>query len=377
MLRIPFALMIVFSLQVTSYAQQNEGEQSSPVPAVNCGSIEAMSSYIRQNFTTDTARIRAIYVWITNHISYDVPRFLTREENPGRPAQTATEVLINRSAVCEGYAELFIALANALGIKAMKIGGYTKQRGKTGSVAHAWVAAELDGVWYLFDPTWGAGQVKNEVFIKRFNDGFYKVPAAKFIADHMPFDPLYQFLSYPLTNREFTDGTAGSSTILFNYNDSIKQHIQLSLASQRAAELRRLEAAGVLNEPLRDRRTFLKNAVQSAASKDAVAEVGKIFKAAVSLYNEYIGHKRKQFSTITDNELRNMIDSLDFYVKQSRALVSESVAKTEAQQEVRSGNMNNIDRFRVQLTKEKEFTEKYLATDKEKRRAMFMKRSEN
>ncbi|HMK04087.1 MAG TPA: transglutaminase domain-containing protein [Ferruginibacter sp.] len=371
MLRILLIFILVFTGPLHNYAQQSGTAALNDIPAANCVSVDALASYIKQNYNSDSARIRAIYLWVTNNISYDVPRLLAREQRNSTPAQAAAETLTSRTAVCQGYADLFVALSNAAGIHAVEISGYGKQRGKISETAHAWAAAPIDGVWYLFDPTWGAGYVRNESFVKRFTDNFYKVSPEKFIADHMPFDPMYQFLSYPLTNREFMDGTAASGKSLFNYNDSIKQHAALSPAVQKAAQLRRLEAAGVVNDLVRERRAYLMKGLQNAASKNSFEEGGKVFKLALALYKDLMGHKKKQFSTISDSDLKQQVDSIAFYVKRSRSLVSEAIATTDAQWEAKTNNLRNIDRFWVELIKQKEFTEQYLATDKERRKLMF------
>ena len=131
-----------------------------------------------------------------------------------------------------------------------------KKNFNNNTISDAWVAAYIDGAWYLFDPTWGAGYVNNDTFFKRFNESFYKVMPAKFIEDHMPFDPMFQLLSYPLTNREFIEGIPTSGKRLFNFNDSIRLHTQLAPELQLAAELNRMENAGIQNSVLSEYQIF-------------------------------------------------------------------------------------------------------------------------
>ncbi len=373
--RVLFILLFVFSSQLNSYGQQNTDAQAISIPVADCASVDALSSYINRNFNTDSTRIRAIYTWITNHISYDVARFLAREKSPSgsSASPTAAQVLSSRSGVCQGYSDLFVALCKGAGIDALRIGGYTKQQGKVSAIAHAWVAAYLDGQWYLFDPTWGAGYVKNDVFVKRFNNIFYKVPPVKFIADHMPFDPQYQYLTYPLSHQEFIDGRPASAKSMFNYADTIKRHNELSLVGQTADELRRLEAAGMQNNLLRERQAFLKQILQASASKNSFDEGIEVFKTAFSMYKEFMGHKRNQFNTINDIDLRKKTDSIELYVKKSRALISETNPKTDAQRDAKAGQIGSIDRFWVEWIKQKDFTSKFLATDKDKRKQLFIR----
>ena len=362
--------------QISFCQNKNIDAEATSIPETNCASVDALAAYIKHNFATDTARMRAIYVWIANHISYDVKRLLDREKNPDMPPQTVADVLVTRTAVCQGYSDLFVALCKAVDLNAMEVSGYTKFQGKVNIISHAWVAAQLEGQWYLFDPTWGAGYVTdNNRFTRRFNNSFYRVQPEKFIVDHMPFDPLYQFLSYPLTNKEFIDARTPSTKVIFSYNDTLRQHQQLSSQQQMAAELRRMEAAGVQIDLLLKRQQFLKKVLQSSSSSDAFEEGGKAFNSAMDLYKQYIGYKNNHFGNLSDNELKQMIDNMESNLKRSRSLLLEAVPKTEGQRQARTNNVSMIDRFWPQLTKEKQFVQQYLSmADASARNQLFMKR---
>ena len=373
MFRIFFTLTLLFSIQTNNYAQHNVSVELNAIPDANCISIDALSSYIKQNFNTDSARIRAIYLWVTGHISYDVPRFLGRDKSPKSVSPTLAEVFSKRTGVCQDYSDLFVVLCKGSSIDAFRIAGYTKQQGKVGEVSHAWVAAKLDGAWHLFDPTWGAGYVMNEVFVKRFNNELYKVPPTKFIADHMPFDPLFQFLPYPISNHEFTQGKPAAGKTLFNYSDSINQHRRLSTISQASAELRRLEAGGFNNNMLQERRTYLKNIIQSADSKNSFEESSKAYNDAVYLFREFVGHKKNKFSDIADVDLQHIVDSIEIYIKRSREMVLETAPKSDAQWESKTRQIASINKLWIELIKQKDFTLKYIATEKEKRKLLFMR----
>jgi len=374
MARILFAFLLL-CVFCPAYAQdKNIDDRAASIPEANCASVDALASYIKQNFSTDSARIRAIYVWVASHINYDVRRLQDIEKNPDQPPQPVTDVLSSRSAVCQGYSDLFVALCKGAGIEAIVISGYTKNQGKVNPVSHAWTAAQLNGEWYLFDPTWGAGYINEGRFVKSFNNSFYKVPPESLISDHMPFDPMYQFLSYPLTNKEFINGTPAAGKALFNYNDTLVQYSRLSSIQQMSAELRRLEAAGIANDLLLQRQYYLKKGVQSYASKDVFEEGGKAFTNAIELFKQYIAHKNKQFTTIGDNDLRQMVDSIEQYIKLSRSMFLQAVPKTDAQRQARSGNITNADRFWTEINKEKQFVQQYLGADQAARKQLFMKR---
>ncbi|MEO7049842.1 MAG: transglutaminase domain-containing protein, partial [Ferruginibacter sp.] len=321
----------------------------------------------------DSSRVLAIYDWITNHISYDVARMQQLKNNPQGEPQTVADVLKSRSAVCQGYADLFTALCKNLGINALVVGGYAKTNGKVMDMAHAWVVAQLKGEWFLFDPTWGAGYLNNNQFVKRISYEFYKQSPKDIIFSHMPFDPLYQFLSYPISNREFIQGTSSDNKVLFNYSDSLASYSQLSLPGKMTAELRRMEGAGIENDLLQSRKQYLKKGLQFHSSNNSFDEASKAFSRAITLLNKYFEQKNKQFTTIGDNELLQSVDSMDYYVKLARSSLSETVTPNDEQQRAKTNNLASTDQYWKQLEAEEQFVKKYIAADKISRKQLFFK----
>ncbi|RYF91537.1 MAG: hypothetical protein EOO03_01125 [Chitinophagaceae bacterium] len=366
-------ILLLFCSTVPVHAQSQIDSKALAIPKEHCHSVDALSKYIKENFAGGEERLRAIYVWVTDNISYDVAAFLSRDETPKTAAPSAQDILTKRSGVCQGYTDLFTALCKAVDINVLRIPGYTKYHKEIAGSAHAWVAAELDGVWYLLDPTWGAGYVNNNRFTKRFNNEFYKMAPEKFIERHMPFDPIHQMLAYPITNQEFIDGKPVANTNSFNYKDSIKFHYQLSPPMQTAAELRRLQAAGLQHKLLQDRSIFLRNKMQSVDSRNSFEEGLVAYRKAVDLYKALTAHRKTQFASIADNDLKQAVDSIEFHIKNSRALIAETVAKTDAQWKAKTGQTASIDKLWTALIQQKDFIAKYIATDKEKRKFLFMR----
>ena len=309
-----FLFVFTFTIALAeTYAQTVAGtdEKIATIPTANTQTTDDIVTYIKQHFPSDTGRVRAIYVWITNNINYDVAK-LKAYNNTSEPSrQTVTNVLQTRNAVCQGYADLFIELCNKLAIPASFVGGYTKRDGKVSTIPHAWTAVKLDNRWYLFDPTWGAGYIKNDQFIRHATFSFYKRLPEDMIKDHMPFDPMYQFLNYPVTNKEFIDGqqNTAESKPIFNFNDTLKFYATLSPADKLISEARRLEANGIRNDMLLERLNFIKKGLEPIAFNEA----NTALKQSIDLFNIYIAHKNKQFSTVEDKELLESLDSISHY----------------------------------------------------------------
>ncbi len=368
------SLFLICSISQLLYAQKNNSD-SFLIPQVNCSTVKELSNYIKQNFITHETQVRAIYVWIANNISYNVELLQQIKNKTINKPPEAEDVLKTRSAVCQGYSELFNAICKNIGINALIISGYTKQGGKVSPISHAWVAVEQGGDWYLYDPTWGAGYVNNNVFTRRFNNAFYKQLPKDFIIDHMPFDPLYQFLLNPLKNNEFENGSSSASKIMFNYKDSLKQYNLLSDNDKIQAEVKRIEIAGIDNDFIQERVSFLKKNILAYSSKNSAEESNKTFTLAINQLNNYFALKNLQFRTITDKDLSQLIDSIKNNYMQARTLMSQAVAQNDAQQKAKTANLANLDQFWKQVDIENQFVKNYLSSNINVRKELFRKKA--
>jgi hypothetical protein len=370
-------LLFILFLSISVYSQTNTSTDAIAlkIPQASTYSSKGISDYIKQNFSSETDRIRAIYVWIASNINYDMARLLARTSNT-LSKQSVEDVLKTRAAVCHGYVDLFVELCKEVGIKATLVGGYTKRGNTITQIPHAWVGAEIGGNWYFFDPTWGAGHMQNNQFVKSFSNTFYMVSPADMIKSHMPFDLIFQFLNHPITNKEFEEGKTAINTAkpFFNFNDSLKQFALLSQPEQLRAEARRMEANGVVNDLMLERLNHLKKGIQSFTSKDIYDEAANSFNRAVGMYNKYIGHKNKYFSDIDDNNLRQMIDSVSLYANKSRTLLSSMTPKDEAERQMLLSTHQNIEKFQNAVKADKDFVTKYISTDKASRKQLFIRK---
>src|SRR5687768_4634767 len=173
--RIPITLLLLIVIQQQLFSQHLTAHDSLAlaIPSSSTKTLSDFASYISDHFTSDSSKVRAIFVWIANNISYNVKKSSSRESLKQR--QPVDDVLRTRSAVCQGYADLFHELGKQCGIKAIVINGYTKQQGLIDRISHAWIGAEINRQWFLFDPTWAAGYVQNNKFVKRFSEQYFMV----------------------------------------------------------------------------------------------------------------------------------------------------------------------------------------------------------
>jgi hypothetical protein len=106
---------------------------------------------------SDYEKIKAIYDYICSNVKYDYSHLNDKDYFL---QFTAYAALINKTAVCQGYANLFYRMALEAGIDARIIPG-TGNGGK-----HAWNIVKLNDKYYDVDATWDAGRNPYDYFLK-------------------------------------------------------------------------------------------------------------------------------------------------------------------------------------------------------------------
>lgn len=109
---------------------------------------------------TDYQKIKAIYDYICSNITYDYDNLYNDSYTLKHSSYAA---LINKKAVCQGYASLFYRLALEAGIDARVISGDS-------GGPHAWNIVKIEGSYYNLDSTWDAGNTEYEYFLKNAKD---------------------------------------------------------------------------------------------------------------------------------------------------------------------------------------------------------------
>lgn len=125
-------------------------------------------------------KIKKVHDWITSHIAYDSENFV--HNSVPSISYTAIGAYRNKTAVCQGYAELFRVMLSYLGIPSEVVGGEAYSLGKYED--HAWNKINLDGVDFFVDSTWDAGYVQNGKFTPNPHDAYFLLPKTCIAIDH-------------------------------------------------------------------------------------------------------------------------------------------------------------------------------------------------
>ena len=198
--------LLTFSLSAQDFAEVDEKARQVAFPKNQ--NVAQLAADLTEGLSTEKEKARAIYVWLTEHISYDVRTAFDEDAEAEEVVakQKSRVVLKSKKAVCEGYANLFCDLCAAAGVKAFRAVGPVKNLyGRIPRSGHAWNLVRADGQWGLVDATWGAGNVDDEArkFARQFNPDFFFAAPEVMIKNHLPTDPLFQLSTQPINLQQF------------------------------------------------------------------------------------------------------------------------------------------------------------------------------
>ena len=156
------------------------------------GMVDSFLASLNLSGKSDYEKVYAVYDYICDHISYDDVHLY---DDTYLLKYSAYAALIHKTAVCQGYGNLFYRLMLEMGIDSRLIAG-------DASGPHAWNIVKLGDVYYNLDSTWDAGSTTWEYFLQN-SEGF---------ADHyryMDYATTQFHTDYPMSATDYVDGVAG------------------------------------------------------------------------------------------------------------------------------------------------------------------------
>ena len=145
--------MLVLTYTTTYYTTlEQENQLAAAIPEL----LDQLNVYDAQPYE----KVCAIYDYICQNIVYDNLGAMLGD----KLVYSAYAALVQKRAVCQGYATLFYRLALELGLDTRLIAGTSK------NASHGWNIVRLDGKFYNVDPTWDAQNIhankRYEYFLK-------------------------------------------------------------------------------------------------------------------------------------------------------------------------------------------------------------------
>ena len=120
------------------------------------------------NGLTTYEKIVRVYGYITANVKYD---YKNLNDDSYLLKYSAYAALVNKTAVCQGYANLFYLFMQHLGIDCRIITGKGFDDEGVGE-AHAWNIVKLGDLYYNCDSTWDATGIKTPRYLLRGTDDF-------------------------------------------------------------------------------------------------------------------------------------------------------------------------------------------------------------
>lgn len=312
-----FILLLGFRNTGTAQSQRDFksiDEIMEQIPDSLTYSTDDIANYIHSNFFTQSEKVRAVFYWIAANISYDYNNLFSLSENQGADKEI-NEILNTRKGVCRDYSNLFADICGKVGMKAYVVDGYTKKDKRVIQNPHAWCAVLVDSIWYLTDPTWGAGYMEDTLFVKKLNNKYFKVAPDKFINSHIPFDPLWQLLNYPITKKEFPDRKPVSkNNKYFNFIDTMLLFEKQSKIERLLSSGKRIESNGISNYLDYDNLYHIKFNIKSYYQKiteEQYSNALNSYNEGIFLFNQYIEYKNRNYLPYKEDEaIKQMLDNI-------------------------------------------------------------------
>ena len=319
--------------------------------------IKALADFVNTNFETDKQQATAIYWWLGNKIRYDVSSAQRQASLSYKSQQQiVNETFSNRKGVCEGYAGIMDSVFRLLNIPSFVISGFTWQGTAISAIPHAWVAANIAGQWRFFDPTWAAGYLNGRRFEAQFNEDYFMLSADKIRKTHLPYDPIWQFSSEPISYREFISGTINTTKGQQNFvfADSIQGFINLSPEQQLRAEYNRIMRDYYPHEAQKNRLDFLRNNLEIVVHNQQINQLNNAttsYNEAVLAFNNYIKLQRESPIGNRKDKEAQLLKAANEIVKCQNLLQALEVIPAEPKR-MASQLQKSVKDLRRQLEKE-------------------------
>lgn len=371
-----FFCVVVFLFAQEKYARTDAAALAIPVEYTF--SPDSLADYINRHFSGEEEKIRAVYIWMTHTLKYNVyTTFDSPNELPDEHREMV-QTLRQRKGVCRQFARLFRLLAEKLGIPAYVVAGYNKNgRGIVLSDPHEWCTAKVNLHWYFFDPTYGMGYVADYRFVSSPNTTFFCRQAREMIRTHMPFDPLWQQFERPYSFEEFDRGTIDLSrnVPVFHWSDSLVVYARQTPAQRLEATYTRVSANGK-GGPLVN--YFLQLTLANIGSARKM-EIHTLYKRIAELKIQatdrlelFLEYRKNAFRPEKpEREVRLMIEIPESVMMQADSLI-HSVHSFPPPYETAIKNLRrSVIELSNRVFQQKMFIERYYATRRSERSKMF------
>lgn len=344
------------------------------IPVAYTKSTQQIADYFVSKFHDQTQKARAIFIWVTENIDYDVNKMFAIESgghyNSSRiQSEDAKNTLKTKTGVCWDYACLFSDIANKAGLNSFVILGIAGAHSFGDPISHAWCATEIGSKWYLMDPTWGAGFIGHyytlkdpQRFHRKINNLYFMTPPEELIETHMPYDPMWEFLNYPITRDEGYEGnfSLNKNKPYFNYTDTLNKYINQSFIDRLKSVYNRIENNGIDDSVIIHVLKNYKSEIDYYQGKMVL----NLYNNAFNQMNNYFQYKDNRFIPKKPNAaIKKMVDDAENSLSQSEELLTQ-IAEDAMNKQSLSELKSNIADLKIKIEQQQQFLQQYFQTGK-------------
>ncbi|MGJ8592674.1 MAG: transglutaminase domain-containing protein [Aquaticitalea sp.] len=224
--------LCLFSIAIQSNAQRSDfggidfhKADSMALECKNLGlqNLPELAQQLTSNLETDVEKFRAIYKWVCSNIANDYSMY-SKNMRKRRRFKSDTlklqawneefrqisfrKMLKQQKTICTGYAYLVKKLSESANINCETVHGFARTSTiniETLDVPnHSWNVVQLNGKWYLCDPTWASGipNPTTSQFEFSYNDGFFLTNPKLFATNHFPVEAKWMLIDNSIPTFE-------------------------------------------------------------------------------------------------------------------------------------------------------------------------------
>jgi transglutaminase/protease-like cytokinesis protein 3 len=182
---------------------------------------------LTSNLDTNVERFRVIYMWVCHNIANDYTLYLKNKRKRRKYKNDSVKLktwndrfknnvfrklLKQERTLCTGYAFVVQELSQLANLNCEIIHGFGKTSmtpiNELDTPNHSWNSIQLNGKWYLCDPTWAAGipDPETNIFNFDYNDGYFLSNPGLFVINHYAQDKKWLLLNKEIhTFKQFLE----------------------------------------------------------------------------------------------------------------------------------------------------------------------------
>lgn len=325
------------------------------------------STYVFQIIKGRSDTLKAVFEWVAQNISYDVP-----QKDESRLLEDKKilldEVWKSRKGVCQHYSELLNAFYTKAGFQAYVVNGYAIDKGEEFTdVGHAWNVVKWQGKWRCMDATWAAGHLEENRFVKLYTPGWFMPKADTFVFSHIPFDPAWQLLDVPLSKQQIKQKQQHPTGQKLDYEKILRDFFPEPNIATKEASLKRV-IQFTDDNPLR--KVYIRDTEEEIRIRKENEEVKRVnywvdtLNVAVARYNDLVNwyNSRYKKPNWTDEQVKAKMAEMQRLSAYLRRNIKSLDVRAERLQSLVAFNRNNFEKLEKDVFRFQNFVDKYLKT---------------